>query len=531
MSFAVAKDAVHTTAAAGYSIGSGSLTVALGTGALFPVPTPSVPILITVVTAATYGLFPETFATYQATGISVDTLTGLTLIDGTDTAWIAGAVVEMRTCAKHINDLGAAVAAAGTVTSASVVTANGVSASVANATTTPAFTFTLLGITPTSVAATGTVGGSNLSGTNTGDQVNVSGTAGTITGVIAEAQVTGLVSALSVLSAGVAAAGTVTSVSVATANGFAGTVATPGTTPAITVKTTITGLLKGNGTAIAAAAAGTDYQVPVSLTTTGTAGAATFISGVLNVPQYAFSTVTEVSQTTSFTAGAGAFYAISGAANLTATLPTAVGIAGQTVRIRCANSYTGLCTIATTSAQTINGAATRIIFAGESPLLQSDGTNWVRTGGAIVPVRATMHLGANAVPGTASVWLSVPLDTLDIDNTGVMVNITSHAITVPRPGNFVATTGLVLNLNSFAFSGFVAVNKGGTGTQVFAEACQIPSVLGTGSVGFSKILPFVAGDVLTLGAFCPNISNTVFAGGALGVNVTCTLDLLELPAW
>lgn len=53
--------------------------------------------------------------------------------------------------------------------------------------------------------------------------------------------------------------GTVTSVSVVTANGFAGTVATATTTPAITLSTTITGILKGNGTAISAASDGTDY--------------------------------------------------------------------------------------------------------------------------------------------------------------------------------------------------------------------------------------------------------------------------------
>lgn len=47
--------------------------------------------------------------------------------------------------------------------------------------------------------------------------------------------------------------GTVTSVSVVSANGFAGTVATATTTPAITLTTTITGILSGNGTAISAA--------------------------------------------------------------------------------------------------------------------------------------------------------------------------------------------------------------------------------------------------------------------------------------
>jgi hypothetical protein len=64
--------------------------------------------------------------------------------------------------------------------------------------------------------------------------------------------------------AAVTGTGTVTSVSVVSANGFAGSVATATTTPAITLSTTITGLLKGNGTAISAAVSGTDYAPATS---------------------------------------------------------------------------------------------------------------------------------------------------------------------------------------------------------------------------------------------------------------------------
>ena len=129
--------------------------------------------------------------------------------------------------------------------------------------------------------------------------------------------------------AGGAGAGTVTTVSVTSANGFTGSVATASSTPAITIATSITGLLKGNGTAISAATSGTDYQAPIgnisgivkgnganaliaavadtdyqspiTLTTTGSSGAATFIGNTLNIPQYsggggstALSSVTEV---------------------------------------------------------------------------------------------------------------------------------------------------------------------------------------------------------------------------------------------
>ncbi len=64
-----------------------------------------------------------------------------------------------------------------------------------------------------------------------------------------------------------AGSGTVTSASVVSANGFAGSVATATTTPAITISTTITGVIKGNGTAISAATAGTDYVAPGTATT------------------------------------------------------------------------------------------------------------------------------------------------------------------------------------------------------------------------------------------------------------------------
>ena len=75
-------------------------------------------------------------------------------------------------------------------------------------------------------------------------------------------------------------AGSVTSVSVASANGFAGTVATATSTPAITVSTSITGVLKGNGTAISAATAGTDYVAPAGALGTPSSGTLTNTTGL-----------------------------------------------------------------------------------------------------------------------------------------------------------------------------------------------------------------------------------------------------------
>ena len=80
----------------------------------------------------------------------------------------------------------------------------------------------------------------------------------------ADITITGTYPSFTIAYSGTPSSGTVTTASVVSANGFAGTVATDTTTPAITISTSITGILIGDGTsgAISAATAGTDYVIP-----------------------------------------------------------------------------------------------------------------------------------------------------------------------------------------------------------------------------------------------------------------------------
>jgi hypothetical protein len=96
--------------------------------------------------------------------------------------------------------------------------------------------------------------------------------------------------------------GTVTAVSVVSANGLAGT-SSGGATPALTLSTSITGVLKGNGTAISAATAGTDYVTPTgteTLTNKTISGADNTLTVDGTVP-VGFRTVPQNSQSGAYT--------------------------------------------------------------------------------------------------------------------------------------------------------------------------------------------------------------------------------------
>jgi hypothetical protein len=152
-----------------------------------------------------------------------------------------------------------------------------------------------------------------------------------------------------------ATSGTVTSVSVVSANGFAGTVATSTTTPAITISTSVTGLLKGNGTAISAATVNVDYQ------------------GV-SAP---------VTKTADFTVAATDLWLInnkSGSA-CTVTLPTASSYSGRVLHFQNYQVQTVISASSNVVPLTGGAAGTSILLAssGDSATLVSDGTNWLIT--------------------------------------------------------------------------------------------------------------------------------------------------------
>lgn len=193
--------------------------------------------------------------TYTFTGLDS---TARFWYDGpTKSIWYHNGTTRQRIANKaYVDSLVAASSGSGSVTTVTVTTANGVSGVVTNPTTTPAITLTLGAITPSSVNASGTIAGSNFSGSssgvNTGNQtitltgdVNGTGT-GTfttaLTSIIAPASCNhcaitwdskGRVTAATTLSV---TTGTVTSIT-AGAGLSGGTITTSGTIALDTTKT------------------------------------------------------------------------------------------------------------------------------------------------------------------------------------------------------------------------------------------------------------------------------------------------------
>jgi hypothetical protein len=190
-----------------------------------------------------------------------------------------------------------------------------------------------------------------------------------------------------------ATSGTVTSVSVVSANGFAGTVATATTTPAITLTTSITGLLKGNGTAISAATSGTDYAPATSGTSilygNGSGGFSnvtvgtglSFTAGTLASTASAASA--PVTQTANFSVAATDVWSINNKSGSTCTV-TLPAPSTNTGRVLYFQNYQAQ-TLVSASSNVVplagGAAATSILLAstGDSATLVSDGTNWLMT--------------------------------------------------------------------------------------------------------------------------------------------------------
>ncbi len=213
--------------------------------------------------------------------------------------------------------------------------------------------------------------------------------------------------------------GTVTDVSVVSANGFAGSVATSTTTPAITLSTTITGVLKGDGTAISAASASTDYAA-LAFKTIAVSGQSDVVA------DSPIDTLTLVGSNITITTNAGTdTITFTGAAAGLTVGSTAIA-SGTNTRILYDNS-------GVLGEYTLSGSGTAVAMA-TSPILTTPNIG-VATATSVNGLTITSTTGTLTITGSKVLTISNTLTLAGTDSTTMTFPTTSATIARTDAGN------------------------------------------------------------------------------------------------
>lgn len=305
--------------------------------------------------------------------------------------------------------------------------------------------------------------------------------------------------------------GTVTSVSVVTANGFAGTVADPTSTPAITISTTVTGILKGNGTAISAATAGTDYTA-LAFKTISVSGQSDVVADsaadTLTLVAGTNITITTDASTDSITINSSG-----GASGI--TIGTTTITSGTNTRILYDNSgVVGEYTL--TGTGTVVAMQTSPVFVTDitTPVLKLSGTS-----NQVIFQSAGVTGTLTWTPTSSGKTVTIPDRTLTIDNitTGTTTNGTG----------FVKGNGSAISFDNSTYITGLTVGgtaiASGTNTRILYDNSGTLgeyTLTGTGTVVVMATSP-----TFTTGATTPQLLATANDSGALGASGTAFADL------
>ena len=273
--------------------------------------------------------------------------------------------------------------------------------------------------------------------------------------------------------------------------------------------TTLTGIIKGSGTsAFTAAAAGTDYQAPITLTTTGTSGAATFVGNTLNIPQYSGGGggVTSVTGTSPIASSGGTTPAIS--------LNTAYGDTLNPYASKTAN-YILAAPNGTAGVPTF-----RAVVAADIPTLNQNTTG--SAGSVANTLTISSPLSGTSFNGSAATTIALATGYGDTQNpfasktANYILAAPNGSAGVPTFRAIVAADIPTLNQNTTGtaagLSSTLAIASGGTGLTATPTNGQID--IGNGT-GFTRTT-LTAGSNVTITNGAGSITIAASGGGSSG---------------
>lgn len=330
------------------------------------------------------------------------------------------------------------------------------------------------------------------------------------------------------------ATGSVTSVSVVSANGLAGTVATATTTPAITLSTTVTAsILAGNGTSISAAAlssgnifVGSAGNLPVSVTMSG--DATIVASGALTIANNAVSNA-KLAQMPTLTIKGNNTGGTANALDLTvAQVNTMLGdllIANNLSDVASKSTSFNNLSPMTTGGDLIyggaSGAGTRLANGTAGQVLTSAGTTaaptWATpTTGTVTSVSV---VSANGLAGTVATATTTPAITLSTSITGILQG-NGTAISAATTGNLtdVGTDGITVTGGTGAVLGSgtsIAQHVADTTHNGYLSSSDWNTFNGKGSGSVTSV-------ALTVPAFLSVSGSPVTTSGTLAVSFSGT---------
>jgi hypothetical protein len=335
--------------------------------------------------------------------------------------------------------------------------------------------------------------------------------------------------------------GSVTGVSITSANGFAGTVSTASTTPAISISTSVTGMLKGNGTGISAATAGTDYSAGTASLATGIVKSTTS-TGALTIAVAGTDYLTPTGSAASLTNFPTLNQNTTGtAANVSGTVAIANGGTGATTAAAARTSlgaasldsptFTGTPTLPTgTIATTQTAGNNSTAIATTAFVAAANGTNANLTGpitsiGNATSVASQTGTGSKFVMDTSPTLVTPTLGVAtatSVNKVTLTAPATAATLTIANNKTLTANNSLILagtDGTTMTFPGSSASVARTDAAQTFTGVQTFSSTIAgniTGNAATVTTNANMSGDVTSSGSNVTTLAATTVTAGSYG---------------